>query len=112
MVVSVNRGTGQTEEECVWQSRAHLRAEVALLRAVGLVHKQDDVAAGVYNLAVGKVAELENSGDENFPHLNLFLKFFFRRDAVNIGYLGPGEVSCDLVFEVDAVVDNDDCGRI
>ena len=66
-VGAVDRRAGQAEQERVRQRLAHLAAEVALLRAVGLVDHRDDVAAVVQD-AVG-LAELEDRRDDDLPHV-------------------------------------------
>ena len=78
MVIAVDRGTCQAKKERVGESRAHFRSEVAFLRAVGFVHQQDYVVTSVNYLTIGKVSELEDSGNEDFPHLDFLFEFFLR----------------------------------
>ncbi len=110
-VGAVDRRAGQPEQERVRQRLAHLAAEVAFLRAVGLVDQRDDVAAVVEDAA--GLAELEDRGDDDLPHVlreqPLQLAAAVGLDEVR--RVGGVEGARDLAVEVDPV-DDDHHGRV
>ena len=62
MLVAVNGRSGEAVEKGVGKGLAHLRAEVAFLRAVRLVDHHDDVLPVIEALC--HFAELEDRRDE------------------------------------------------
>ena len=108
VVATIDRRTGQSEEECIGQGRAHLGSQIPLLGTVCLVHHHDDIRTiGQHALYI---AEFENRGDENLSLI--LLEEVFQRLLVgcrfDVGNLCTGKVSGNLIFEVDTVIDNHD----
>lgn len=99
----VDRGAGQAKEEGIGQGLAHLAAQIALLRAVRLVHHHDDVLAGV-PLARG-LAKLVNGRDQHLAHVLIDqpLQFLPVAHAHHVGDIRRVEGGADLRVEVDAV---------
>ena len=45
LIQTVDRSTGQSEEECIRQSRSHLNSKVTLLGSMAFVNHNDNVIA-------------------------------------------------------------------
>ena len=112
LVQLVDGRAGQAEEEGVGQRRAHARTEIALLGTVGFVDHDDNVVPEVQRLL--HPLELKYLGDDYlagvvFQQLRQ-LRVGLRRHQV--GHVRHGEGAEDLSAQVDAVVDDQDRGRI
>ena len=98
VVVPVNRGASQTEEERIRQRSAHLLPQVSLLRPMRFVHQKNDIVAGVDDFSGIQVSELEDGGNENLALTDLGLQLLLGSDVLYIWNLRPGKVSGNLVF--------------
>ena len=112
MIISIDRSTCQTEEECVWQCGTHLLAKVTFLCAVCLVHQKDDIAPFIKYLAINQISKLEDCGDKNLALVNLCFQFRFTLNSLYIRNLCTSEIACYLVFQINTVIHNEHCWRL
>jgi len=101
---------GQSEQERVGQRVAHFAAQVAFLRAVGLVHHHDHVRAFVQPpLGLG---EFVDRRDQHFAHVlgQQRVQFLPRVHAEHVGHVRGVERGGDLRVQIDPVHDDDHRG--
>ena len=112
VVVVLDRRTGKAEQRGSLQRRAHVGAQLALLRAVCLVGHHDHVRSLLGNV-LGHALEQMHRGQDHAPVIaaELFFQIAFAGRHVNVVRAGGVELAIHLVAQLLAVHQQDD-GRL
>ena len=75
VVITIDRCTCQSEEECIWKCSSHLLTKISFLCTMRLVHKENDVISFINNLSISQISELKDGRNQDLTLMYFVFKF-------------------------------------